>query len=159
MPAPIQPIDDPFLPFGKAIIRVTSDLLAGYLFDLASYMALGAAGMVALERTIAYVPDELAAILHSPFASADYASAAGRGAFNVDAVTLTEASFAAPYLAEGVAVFAPDGTGEVGVYSAASNELRLGDVVLRLLGEDVLYADNTDKFAEVVRAAIQEKLP
>lgn len=158
MPAPIQPIDDPFFPFGKAIIRATSDLLAGYLFDLASYMALGAAGMVALERTIAYAPEAAITILHAPFASADYAATAGRIAFNVDAVTLTEAHFAAAYWSEGVAVFAPDGSGETGIYLPETHDLRIGDNVLHLLGDEVLYADGTDRFAEVVRAKIEAKL-
>lgn len=155
MPAPIQPIDDPFFPFGKAVINSTADLLAGYLFDLAAYMALGAAGMVALERTIAYVPDAAATILHAPFASADYATAAGAAAFNVDAVTLSEARYADAYLKAGVAAFAPDGAGQVGVYLPEQAHLTIGDVRLRLLGEDMLYADSTERFAEVLRARIE----
>jgi hypothetical protein len=88
LPYSIQSYDDPFLPLGKAIIDATHDLVCAYVFDLAAYLALGAAGAVALERTIAYVPGSVVKILHGPFATGDYAQAAFEDAFNVDAVTL-----------------------------------------------------------------------
>jgi hypothetical protein len=34
MPLPIARYDDPFLPFGKAIIDATRDLVCAYVFDL-----------------------------------------------------------------------------------------------------------------------------
>src|SRR5258708_17635461 len=83
----IQRYDDPFLPFGKAIIDSTADLVCGYVFHLGPYLALGAAGAKALERTIAYVPDYLVKIFHGPFVSKELISAAFEG-FGVDAVTL-----------------------------------------------------------------------
>lgn len=158
MPAPIQPIDDPFLPFGKAIINATSDLLAGYMFDLAAYMALGAAGMVALERTIAYVGEGAITILHGPFASPDYAAAAGAAAFNVDVVTLTEARFADEYLRHGVATFALNSSSHSSIYLPEQARFMVDNTTLRLLGEDVLYADGTERFADVVRARIEAEL-
>jgi hypothetical protein len=88
LPYSIQSYDDPFLPLGKAIIDATHELVCAYVFDLAAYLALGAAGAVALERTIAYVPGRIVKILHGPFATGDYAQAAFEEAFNVDAVTL-----------------------------------------------------------------------
>src|SRR5215470_3431767 len=75
LPLSIHRYDDPFLPYGKSIIDATHDLVCGYVFHLAAYLALGAAGAVALERTIAYVPAPLVKILHGPFASPDYARA------------------------------------------------------------------------------------
>lgn len=138
MPLPIQRYDDPFLPFGKAIIGATRDLLCGYMFDLAAYLALGAAGAVALERSIAYVGGEVAKILHGPFASPDYAEMAG--AFNVDAVTLTEPVYAETYLQADIGVFTLDGAGEAGTYSTENSTLTLDDIVLRLLGDDIVYA-------------------
>lgn len=157
MPAPIQPVDDPFLPFGKAIINATADLVAGYLFDLASYMALGAAGLIALERTIAYVPDPAITILHGPFASPDYAAAAGAATFSVDAVTISDARFAGTYLKAGVGVFAPVGADDVGLYVPEESRLTYGQIALHLVGDEVVYADSTDQFASAIRAALKAK--
>lgn len=155
MPLPVQRYDDPFLPFGKAIIDATRDLLCGYMFDLAAYLAIGAAGAVALERSIAYAGQASVNILHGPFASPDYAEAACVAAFNADAVTVTEYVYAAAYLHTGVGVFARDGVGEVGVYSQENSTLALDGVVLRLLRDDVLYAGRGDDFADAVRAVVE----
>jgi hypothetical protein len=89
LPLSMQRFDEPFLPFGKAVIDTTADCVCAYVFHLAAYLALGAAGAVALERTIGYVPSGLVKILHGPFATGDYAQAAFEEAFGVDAVTLT----------------------------------------------------------------------
>ena len=43
IPLPMQRFDDPFLPFGKAIIAATRDVVCAYIFDLAAYLAVGAA--------------------------------------------------------------------------------------------------------------------
>src|SRR5512146_194773 len=88
LPLAMQRFDEPLLPFGKAVIDSTADLVCAYVFHLASYLALGAAGAVALERTIAYVPAHLIKILHGPFATGDYAQAAFEDAFGADGVTL-----------------------------------------------------------------------
>ncbi|MBW4435963.1 MAG: hypothetical protein KME04_02435 [Pleurocapsa minor GSE-CHR-MK-17-07R] len=104
MPLPIARFDDPFLPFGKAVINVTHPFVCGYVFDLAAYFALGAAGIVALERSIAYARgfEAVVAILHVPFASGAYAIACGPLALNVDAVTVTPECDDAAFLASGV---------------------------------------------------------
>jgi orotidine-5'-phosphate decarboxylase len=86
LPLSMQRYDDPLLPFGKAVIDSTHDLVCAYVFHLAAYLAPGASGAVALERTIAYVPASVIKILHGPFASADYNQAVD--AFGADAVTL-----------------------------------------------------------------------
>jgi hypothetical protein len=88
LPLPIQRYDDPFLPFGKAIINASRDLVGGYVFDLASYLALGGAGAVALERTIDYINDEVPTILHGAFATPYFAPLADKIAFGVDIVTI-----------------------------------------------------------------------
>lgn len=56
LPAAVAKIDDPFLPLGKLIINTTADLVCAYVFHLSAYLAIGAAGAIALERTLAYVP-------------------------------------------------------------------------------------------------------
>src|SRR5258708_24811605 len=108
LPYEIQRYDDPFLPFGKAVIDATADLACAYVFRLGAYLALGGAGAVALERTIAYVPAGAIKILHGPFANADYVNAAFEDGFGADAVTLVMAisSTTVLYLqAEGHGVF------------------------------------------------------
>ena len=154
MPLPMQRYDDPFLPFGKVIINTSRDLLCGYMFDFADYLALGAAGAVALERTIAYVGDEAVSILHGPLASPDYAKTAD--AFGVDAVTITDVAMADAYLREGVGVFAPvGGKGDIGAYDLKNRILLVHGIVLRILSEEVLYAGRGDDFAEQVRTAVE----
>ena len=144
MPLPMQRYDDPFLPFGKAVIAATQDLVCAYVFDLGAYLALGAAGAVALERTIASVDDTTVSVLHAPFVGSGYIEAAE--AFNVDAVTLALVVDAETYRAAGFGTFWREGAFllEIG-----------GETQLSLLGEDVLYAGHDDDFAVQVRAALQ----
>ncbi len=91
-PLPLQVYDEPMLPFARAIIEATQDLVCAYQFNLAYYLAEGAAGMVALERITRLVPDELPIILDGPFCAVrSTADAYARCAFEqlrADAVTL-----------------------------------------------------------------------
>lgn len=89
LPLAIQRYDDPFLPYGKAVIAATRDIVGGYVFDLASYLALGGAGAVALERTVDYVGGDVPTILHGAFSSADYAVLCDALSFGVDYITVT----------------------------------------------------------------------
>jgi hypothetical protein len=109
LPAPIQKYDDPFLPYSRAVIEATADHVAGYWFDLAAYLALGAAGAIALERAVALVRASgmHLAVLHGPFPRGEYAALAGRDALRVDAVTITDADLAAPFEAQGVRPLPP----------------------------------------------------
>lgn len=150
MPLPVQSYDEPFLPFGKTIVDATRDLVAGYVFDLAAYLALGAAGAIALERTIAYarVGGSLT-ILQGAFASAGYARAAV--AFSVDAVTLAsaDAEVEAAYAAVGIAVYRFQvGSDDNLVQSDGSRKLSI-------VGSNVIYAHRGEDFAVRIRAALQ----
>ena len=51
-PLPLQEHDEPMLPFARAIIDATQDLVCAYKPNLGFYLAEGAAGMVALERIV-----------------------------------------------------------------------------------------------------------
>jgi orotidine-5'-phosphate decarboxylase len=104
MPLPLHKEDDPLLPFNKAMIDATADLVCAYKPNLAFYLAEGAAGLIALERTIAYIPDHIPIILDGKFGDiGSTAAGIARGAFEVwgvDAVTVN------PYVGEdGVAPF------------------------------------------------------
>ncbi len=63
VPLPFAQIDDPVLPFGRAIIDATRDLVCAYLIDPAYYLAEGASGVIALERLVNYVPDYVPIVL------------------------------------------------------------------------------------------------
>jgi len=170
LPLPMQRYDDPFLPYGKAIIEATHDLVCAYVFDLAAYLALGAAGAVALERSIAFVGEDAVTILHGPFASTDYVELTYETAFNVDAVTLVKGTAVEPYTARptrGAFVMRYDepqnlwfDQGEAGVYWAGAGLFDWyadSQRVWRLrLTDGALNESLGDDFAEKVRAACEK---
>lgn len=153
LPLPIQRYDDPFLPYGKAIIGATRDLVCAYVFDLAAYLAIGAAGAVALERTIAYAraDGETICILHAPFATDSYVQAMSDAAFAVDAVTLTADAPAEPYLQAGLGVYLTDTRATALLHHPAN----VDPVEIRLLPESLVTADRGDDFAQTLRAAVE----
>lgn len=159
MPLPMQRFDEPFLPFSKAIISATRDHVWGYAFDLAAYFALGAAGIVALERAIAFARagHDVFCALHGPFASGAFAAAVSDSALAVDAVTISTEEAAAAFFKVGVMplmVGAMVGTAG-GRWSAENDAVELvNGVRLRVLGHAVLYAGRGDSFAEDCRDAI-----
>ncbi|MEZ4644341.1 MAG: orotidine-5'-phosphate decarboxylase [Chloroflexota bacterium] len=99
--------DEPILPFNKAIIDATADLVCAYKPNLGFYLQWGAAGIVALERTIAYIPQHIPIILDCKTGDIGHTQAAwGHGLFEqwgVDAVTVNPyvgAEAVLPMLAE-----------------------------------------------------------
>jgi orotidine-5'-phosphate decarboxylase len=84
--------DEPLLPFNQRIIDATADLVCAYKPNLGFYLQWGAAGVIALERTIAYIPDDIPVILDAKIGDIGHTQAAwGRGLFeewDVDAVTV-----------------------------------------------------------------------
>ena len=90
--------DEPVLPFNKVIIDQTADLVCAYKPNLGFYLQWGAAGVIALERTIAYVPDWIPVILDCKTGDIGHTQAAwAKGLFDqwgVDAVTVN------PYVGE-----------------------------------------------------------
>jgi orotidine-5'-phosphate decarboxylase len=92
LPLPAQKWDEPVLPFNKAIIDATADLVCAYKPNLGFYLQWGAAGVIALERTIAYIPSHIPVILDcktGDIGSTQAAWAAGlMDTWGVDAVTV-----------------------------------------------------------------------
>jgi orotidine-5'-phosphate decarboxylase len=83
--------DEPILPFNKAIIDATADLVCAYKPNLGFYLQWGAAGVIALERTIAYVPDHIPVILDCKTGDIGHTQAAWGSLFDtwgVDAITV-----------------------------------------------------------------------
>jgi len=172
MPLPMQKYDDPYLPFGKAIIDATQPVVCAYVFDLASYLALGAAGAIALERTIGYARanGDTLIVLHGPFATPDYVEAAGAGGFHVDAVTLVDEQHLEAYgQVPGLGMFVVrEGEnpviiplpGAAGAFWPRAELVTLltedgRRLELRLAGPRVLYAGRGDDFAQRVRDALE----
>lgn len=90
--------DEPILPFNKEIIDRTADLVCAYKPNLGFYLQWGAAGVIALERTIAYIPKSIPVILDCKTGDIGHTQAAwAYGLFDqweVDAVTVN------PYVGE-----------------------------------------------------------
>ncbi len=161
MPAPIARYDDPFLPFGDAIISATVNFACAYVFDLASYLVLGAAGIIALERTMPLVPRHLITILHAPFSTPAFAPAAFESPGVVDAVTLetghiTVVSAYTQNPERGVFVHSRSAMtsnqrDNVGFYDDTGFEM--DGVRLLWQIDPIIYASGKDDFAEVAAQA------
>lgn len=92
MPVEALKWDEPVLPFNRRIIEATADLVCAYKPNLGFYMQWGAAGVIALERTIAAIPNHIPVILDAKIGDIGHTQAAwGRGLYdewNVDAITV-----------------------------------------------------------------------
>ena len=167
LPLPMQRFDDPFLPFSKAIIAATHDVVCGYIFDMPAFLALGAAGAVALERTLAYANagDDVLTVLHAPFASSAFLASTSDAAFAPDGVTVSDAALVPAFVPQHESgVFVVGESAGIGsgysIYDAMRGVLRVraprGAMNLRVAGESTLYAGRGDDFAEITRALIVE---
>jgi hypothetical protein len=156
LPLPIQRYDDPFLPFGKAVIQTTRDLVCAYVFDFPAYLAIGAAGAIALERTIAYAGRDVITILHGAFTGSDYVALMDETSFNVDAITISEGKF--PIVRNDRTVFIVR-SGETKhtespAYWKDSDLFCMDDLQLRLVGEEVLYRSSGEDFADHINTEL-----
>ena len=162
MPAPVKAYDDPFLPFAKLIINATRDVVCGYVFDFPAYLAIGAAGIVALERTIAYVDSHLITMIDGQFSGAEYAHLTDEGTFNADAVILADDKHLSAYLtrADKTAFVTndhlptPDNPPSGGIFWRGVHELTIAGtnrlIRLKMVGDDLIYADGTAHFADTL---------
>lgn len=170
LPFTIQQFDDPLLPFAKAIIDATRDLVCAYVFDFAAYLVPGASGAVALERTIRYANGETITILHGPFAGGNYHILLDETSFGVDALTLTNGLDLNSYLQRpdrsafivrsgyGRSLDVP-GTGgffwiEDGLFKLMGLEGQ--PLEIRLIGAEALYAGKGEDFAQQTRAVLEK---
>lgn len=152
MPVDIARFDDPFLPFSRVIIEQTADLVCAYVLDLGAYLSCGAAGAVALERTIALIPRQLPTILHGPFISPNFAEAAFRSNFAIDAVTLAaESQELIEAYNQGAFVLGQkeDLAQNIGAY--VGNTLRLGGQSALWVTEEIIFASLKPDFPAQVR--------
>ena len=121
MPEPLLGQRDPFLPFLKAMVDATADLVCAYKPNLGFFLAQGSAGVIALEHIAAYIPARIPIILDGKFNDIGHTvQAYARAAFDrlgADAVT------ANPYLGQdGIAPFLSHADKAVFVLARTSNQ-------------------------------------
>jgi hypothetical protein len=161
LPLPIQRFDDPFLPFGKQIIAATTRQVCAYLFDFAAYFALGGAGMVALERTLAFArANDRLTILDGAFAVPDYAESCGVAVWAVDGVTVANLESLSAYQAvcrSGAFLIAEEQKA-YSTYAPLQSRLYIqpAKTSLRVLGEDILYQHRGDDFATALSKTLND---
>ena len=94
----VETSTNPLFDFNRAIIDATKDLVCAYKLNMAFYEAVGLTGIIALEKTIEYIPHEIFIILDGK--RNDIGNTARKYAqclfetFHADAVTVN------PYLGE-----------------------------------------------------------
>jgi orotidine-5'-phosphate decarboxylase len=167
MPLPMQNIDDPMLPFARAIIDVTRDLVCAFKPNLGFFVAEGAPGVIALERIVRYIPPDIPIILDAKFgdigSTAEQYARGAFEAFNADAVTLSPyvgADAIKPFLVypdRGVFVLARTsnpGAGELQNLNVENGELR--DEGGAFPGQDLaLHSRHSTLYEVVVRKATE----
>ncbi len=98
LPKHLLKYDDPVFEFNKRIIDATQDLCVAYKPNTAFYEANGAEGWKSLERTIAYIPENIFTIADAKRGDIGNTSSSYARAFfermNFDAITV------APYMGE-----------------------------------------------------------
>ncbi|MEM6527772.1 MAG: hypothetical protein AAF653_05730 [Chloroflexota bacterium] len=161
MPAPMHYYDDPFFPFSKAIISATRDVVCGYVFDFPAYLVHGAAGAVALERSMAFAGSDVLKILHGTFVGADYVPMVYEDALGADAATIAHSHeytvFAGDTEREAFVVrWGDEKSGDYPAYLPEQNRFVLADgQQLRVADKKILYAGYQDDFAQQCRAALE----
>ncbi|MCA9914947.1 MAG: hypothetical protein KC496_16450 [Anaerolineae bacterium] len=171
LPLPITRHDDPFYPFSREVVDATRDLVCAYVFDLASYMAMGAAGVVALERSIRYAGIDTPVILHGAFSGRGYSPMADATGFGVDAITVGLIQDVSFYLENPpYGAFFADYAGletEVpvagGIYRIRRGLIELRDpsgeiLHLQVTRDDLLTVGKLDDYAEKIREAVENYL-
>lgn len=156
MPLAIQRYDDPFLPYAKALITATRDIVCGYVFDTAAFLSIGAAGAIALERAIAYAGEAMPTILHGPFWGSHYAALLDKGAFNADGATIVCVEDVPYYLAKNKVGFVVRNKGDLGT---AAHPIYLSDESCFLIGEHSFKVHHLpsvlqDDFQESIRQGL-----
>ncbi|MEO6061098.1 MAG: hypothetical protein ABIQ99_04065 [Thermoflexales bacterium] len=80
-PLPVQPADEPMLPFARAIIEATADLVCAYQIRPVYFLAEGGSGMIALERIVRLIPDGTPLIIDLRLDDASEGALSARAAF------------------------------------------------------------------------------
>lgn len=166
LPHFIQRYDDPFLPYGKAIINATKDNACVYMFDLAAYLSLGAAGAIALERTMRYAEGEGITIVHGPFASTSYVNMFDETGFGAHAVTITPETPYDGFLKRTdrglFIVHAGSDQSDIsprpdaGIFELRDQTLRIGGITIKLISDHDLFSRAGEDFPGEVQTNMEK---
>lgn len=157
LPLDIQRYDDPFLPYLRAIHRAAADVICGYVFDLGAYLRMGAAGAVALERSIDLVGETHLTMLDSAFGSDRYVTLWEETAFGCDALTITDVRLLAAYSGRADrCAFVMGGGDGLPAYDSAKGIFRVDGLTLRILREDTLFRARSLTFEETLREILAQ---
>lgn len=163
LPLAIQRFDDPYLPYMRAIYQATHDIVSLYMLDFGAYLALGAAGAVALERSIDLAGLERVVVLDGAFASDRYAQVWDELAYGCDGVTLADGRYATAY--EGrddrAAFVMTDGIPDERTkptYWTGARMLGIDTLRVRVLPEDVLLRARSLDFEVTLREKVLEAI-
>ncbi|MCU0465880.1 MAG: hypothetical protein MUF38_15090 [Anaerolineae bacterium] len=157
LPLDIQRYDDPFLPYLRVIHRAAAGMVCGYVFDLGAYLRMGAAGAVALERSIDLVGETHLTILDSGFGSDRYVTLWEETAFGCDALTLRDASLLAAYSGRADrCAFIVGGDESIPAYDASGRIFRVDGLTLRMLPEDTLFRARSLNFEDTLREVLAQ---
>lgn len=153
LPPDIQQHDDPFLPYMRVIHAATRDLVCAYVFDFAAYLALGAAGVVALERSVGLVVGKHITVLDGPFASERYNAIWDEAAFGVDAITVALDVPLSEFRirVDRQAFVTTENTAQEARYSMTQGIFTLGTDIIPLLPFDLLVRARSLTFEETLR--------
>jgi hypothetical protein len=151
MPIPMRRYDEPFLPFTKAIIQASRNYVIGYIFDFAAYLALGAAGVIALERSIAYANGK-ATILDGAFADSRYVAVVGDMGFSVDAVTVKDRSISNVFDNRGISSVLVEDINKTTMFVVIDGQ----SLTLKVMGDNIIYADLSDNFEHSIGNSLRE---
>ncbi len=135
--------DDPIFEFNKAIIDATTPFVAAYKPNLAFYEALGTKGLIALEKTVHYIPEGIIKIADAKRGDIGNTSRLYAKAFfeyfKFDAITIS------PYLgADSIAPFIEDESKGVFILCLTSNP-GSKDFQYFSNGEQTLYKEVAQK--------------
>lgn len=157
LPLPIQRFDEPFFPLSRSIIQATRDYVSVYIFDLAHFLATGAAGMVALERSIAYAKEDALTILHGPFVGSDYAVLADDISLALDGLTVTtrtDLQYYVTHLPFGAFLINGENIKNGGIFTSKHLVLyhdSKPDIIYNVITTDDLLQDLTESYIESIQ--------
>lgn len=149
LPIEAQRYDEPLLPYGRLIFEATGDLLGGIVFDLAAYAQFGAAGTVALERSIRLFADHVVTIIDGPFADPSFITLLDDLSFSPDAITVTGDAWSA-FMPNARLITTPSS----GLRHLDRNSLTVAGTMFEVAGPKLLENARSIDFRKSLAAAV-----
>lgn len=161
LPFEIGRFDDPYLPYARAIYTATKDLVCAYMLDFGAYLRLGAAGAVALERSIDLIGDTHPVILDAALASTRFVGIWDETAYGCDGLTIADARVLSAYQTRADRAAFLMATGDVDsrvnpTYWVDARTLGIDTLRIRLLPDEILFKARSLNFTETLQTLVSE---